>query len=97
MIMSLRTALGLVAVPFALVSACAPELYKRDGIHPIHKRQNTPNRVEDSRGWSYDNHEDWNTLSESKFGTQSTATSTTDLPIRLGILLQRDPTNAHRI
>lgn len=59
---------GLIIAPSALVFACAPELYKREGIHPVHKRQNIPNKVQDTRGWTYESAGDWNTLSESEYG-----------------------------
>ena len=63
-----QQAFGLVAIS-ALASACAPELYKRDGHHPAHiyKRQHIANVVEDNRGWTFDQSEEWNTQNEGTY------------------------------
>ncbi|CAK3941039.1 Hypothetical predicted protein [Lecanosticta acicola] len=62
--MFFQKALGVVAASASLVSACAPELYKRSGHHPNHmvKRQNLPNDIKDSRGWTFELSEEWNVL-----------------------------------
>ncbi|KAF7186975.1 Carbonic anhydrase [Pseudocercospora fuligena] len=65
--------IAALAASAAVVSACAPELYKRDGHHPAHvkrhlarnfKRTNLPNPIEDTRGWTFDQSEEWNTLNQ---------------------------------
>jgi carbonic anhydrase len=65
--MFFQKAVGLLATSAVLASACAPELYKRDGVHPKHVvRSNIPNPITDNRGWSFDTSEEWNSLKEGK-------------------------------
>lgn len=68
--MHLQRSLGLAAASLSLASACAPELYKRSGHHPNHmkvlKRQNKPNAIEDSRGWTFELSQEWNVLNPGK-------------------------------
>ena len=61
-----RQVLGLAALT-TLASACVPELYKRTNDHPHHvKRQNIPNVIEDTRGWSFELADEWNVLKPGK-------------------------------
>lgn len=101
-----QQALGLMAIS-ALASACAPELYKRDGVHPAHivKRQHIPNVVEDTRGWTFDQSEEWNTQNPGESRPPRVvhhhhhhhSSLTMTCVISLGSLLLRHPTIAHCI